>query len=253
MVLRLRHLYTLLTILCLTTGILISYQRYDSMLQYPHNSILTKGRFLSAKSHIEQAQQYFYIDVNIYAAISEYQKVLAVEPNNIQALTGLAEVLECTAPSLASQDMTKHVLYQILDTDPNNQYAYVTLLNLLIGGSEQEILEAENLISKAPASLLRQPDLAKLRATLLVKQNKSSQALSVLQHALNQYPNDIQLLYATAYLYYLQNNFTSAKTHITRAIHLANTADNFLLAEMHSLHDLIEVAFKTGHRPKEYY
>lgn len=253
MVLKARGLFAFLAILCVMTGIIISFLRFHSTQQPAHDSVFTDAELLDAKFHIERAHKYFYTDVNIYAAINEYQKALAVEPNNIQALAGLAEVLECAAPSLSSREATKHIYYQILAFDPENHHAYISLLSLLTSGSEHENAEAERLISKAPASLLKDPGFARIRATILVNQNKPSEAISVLEQALKQYPNDTQLLYFLAYVHYLENNFTKAKTYIIRGGELAQDNDDPLLTQIHSLYELIDSASKTGTKPGEYY
>lgn len=247
MVIKLKDLCIFISIICFITGMFISARHYNAS-----QNIWIKP-YQNTESYIYQAKQYFHTDVNIPAAMDEYEKVLALEPDNIQALIGLAEVLECTASSLEMRSKTKEILYKILKLDPYNEQAYISLLNLLISGSEQENLEAENLFRTAPASFLKQPDFVQLKATFLLKQDKTAEALKLLEQALNQHPENIQLLYAIAYACYLQDNFKSAKTYITHAKKLAVDADNPFPVEIHSLHDLIEKALSTGYRQNEYY
>ncbi len=216
MSIRKQHLYIFIILFFSVMGFTISYTINISKNQeYVHiknaSTCLTQ-----VQGHVNRAEHYFHIDVNLEAALDEYYQALALEPNNIQVLLGLVKVYKPLSSSLEVRNEVVNILNYILSIEPENEIALVNLLQILAYGTERELMEANAIINQLPNDYRMSLDMVLISSRVLAAANIIT-ATDFLESALETFPNQPDILYKLGLLYYNNGEPSKSIYYLTKA------------------------------------
>jgi len=143
----------------------------------------------------------------------KFRDVLALEPKSVHALYGLALSLDTQNKGEAIEAYRNYLAVQ-----PNDSRAKKRLVQLLIANKQFDealALSEKSLPGQSPAL-----DDLRLRADILIGQNKPDEAAQTLQQAMALAPNDAQLHAGLGRLYLQKRDFSNAEHELKIAIQL---------------------------------
>ena len=142
-----------------------------------------------------------------------FRAVLSLQPDSLAALVGLAESLEAQKSPDAAEAYGHY-----LKAQPNDAAAREHLVKLLVanGNYEQALAEMEKTGTGGTPSV----ESLKLRADILIGQQKLPEAISALKKAVELAPNDAPLRGGLGRTYLQQRDFANAEKELKAAIQL---------------------------------
>jgi len=146
-------------------------------------------------------------------AEARFRAVLSLQPESLAALVGLAESLEAQKSPDAADAYGRY-----LKAQPNDAAAREHLVQLLVanGNYEQALAEMEKSETGGTPSV----ESLKLRADILIGQQKLPEAISALKKAVELAPKDAPLRGGLGRTYLQQRDFANAEKELKAAIQL---------------------------------
>jgi Flp pilus assembly protein TadD len=144
-------------------------------------------------------------------AEAKFRQALATDAKSPPALQGLAQSLELQKKPEAAEAYRNYLAVQ-----PGDSGAEARVIHSLLEQKkyDEALAELDKLATSNPPSL----DTLKLRADVLVAQKKTDAAISVLQQAIQQSPQDPQLHGGLGRLYLDKRDFANAEKELKTAL-----------------------------------
>lgn len=156
--------------------------------------------------------QSYLQEADVVKARLEFQNALQINPNNVPALFGMAEVAERTS----DWNRAYGLLSKVIELDPKHMQAQLKLGKLLLAaGQVDKALEVSNAASKLdPESA----DTLALRAAVMFKLNDRAAAVELAEKALKANPKQVDALVVLATQHLLDRDGKGALAYLDRAL-----------------------------------
>jgi Flp pilus assembly protein TadD len=176
--------------------------------------------------HLKRAQRLYYQDVNILAAISEYEKASQIEPNNPMIRYELAQAYMTQIASVDFAEAAMKELEAVISLDPSNIEAYKDLAFLYSRGHRSDTQSALYLLEQARRIAPRDKEIFMAIGELKMHEGKPASARTYLWEAHRLSPQDPQTYNAIGQTYYEEGRFTEAVKYFTEALTLLEGTPN---------------------------
>ncbi len=198
-----------LIIVCLSFGIWYGSNTLEGALL---SEIVLKVKHGPVEYHLIKADRFYRDNVDLARATEEYKKVLALEPENIEAIKSLASIYLAQAGIPIYKNKAIVQLSYIISLEPDNKEAKVALVTLLASGPNHEYQKALELITSTNLD-----NTNMLMGWVSLASGDIDNAIYYFHTVCIQKPADPLSHYYLGLAYYEKGNFTDAIINMKKA------------------------------------